>query len=204
MNKIFIILLLVLVATGCSTKHQTSTHEKVGLHSPIPYKVKYQVCLDSIPSLADSGVRLTGQEIRFALGSRGFGVDDSTYFVPTLKSVLQVHEWILNHQHKVGLVYLQQLFDCDNFAQLYSAVMHRASIDLGDIKAQVAVAQLHVKQRKTFAGVLGGGGAHALNGILVFTNDATFKLIVEPQNVRFAIFYEEYPNKSSIYKVKVN
>ena len=115
--------------------------------------------------------------------------------------VIVDHEWMLDFiawwdrlKFLFNINYVEEGFDCDNFADFISIV---ADFSNRKIRAELLIGSISVKQNKPFGGEP-AGGYHALN---FFVSDKGI-FILEPQGkLSSVIELDKYPNKASIYKI---
>lgn len=199
LNKITVFLLCC-IFIGCSAPKNDYSDMHDNDLTGLPYE-RVSFCMDVPPAIVSSGAEFDKQELMFQMGSRDFiSFDDKKYFVPTLESVRMFNSWVIRTMREVGLRYLKERFDCENFSGLYVAMFHFAArlSDNGD--AQAAVADIAVEQYYEWGGVP-PGGRHALVALAVESGGKIGVVVIEPQNPRKIDWLDKYPNE--IYRVKL-
>jgi hypothetical protein len=122
------------------------------------------------------------------------------------KFVALSHEWLeqavawsLAFGRATGLDRFEsESWDCDKFAMAFALAANVAAQRAG-VKAQPLLARIHVIQIAPF-GRVSAGGAHALNGFL--SDRAPYLWVLEPQT-RTLVPLESYPNRETIFKIKI-
>lgn len=110
---------------------------------------------------------------------------------------LKYNNWWLNMLHDNGIRPIDQSenHDCDNFAMLYKSLASVAAFK-SNIKTELAVAVIIVRQHNEFGRIPGTGGLHMLN--LIMTNNGWY--VYEPQtNTR--VLLENYVNQQHIQNI---
>ena len=97
--------------------------------------------------------------------------------------------WFNKFRGKYFPSYIDQAFDCDNFAFLYKDLMISSAFKKSYKLQQILVGVVVVDSINEFHGIGGTGGNHALN--IIHTSAGWY--IVEPQNGKHTP-YEKYTN----------
>ena len=99
------------------------------------------------------------------------------------------------HENGIRPIEQSENHDCDNFAMLYKSLASVAAFK-SNIKTELAVAVIIVRQHNEFGGIPGTGGLHMLN--LIMTNTGWY--VYEPQtNTR--VLLEKYVNQQHIQNI---
>jgi hypothetical protein len=119
---------------------------------------------------------------------------DGQYAVVDHEWMMEFIDWWDKTKFLFGISYLEQGFDCDNFADFISII---ADFTNKSIKAELFIGSISVYQKAGF-GFVPAGGRHALN---FFVSDKGI-FVLEPQGSRSTIIeLDKYPNKTTIYKI---
>lgn len=92
--------------------------------------------------------------------------------------------------------FVAEVWDCDDFAREFARLANKAAARAG-VKAQPLVAVIEVRPVAEF-GRIPAGGAHALNAF--YSDRGLF--VFEPQTETL-VPLAEYPNRATIYKVRI-
>ena len=122
---------------------------------------------------------------------------DSTFTPVAHEWLVATVRWAWDTKKQLNLAtFSSESWDCDDFAREFSRLANKAAARAG-VRAQPLVAVIEVRQEREFGGVP-AGGLHALNAF--YSDRGLF--VYEPQTETL-VPLAEYPNRSTIYKVRI-
>ena len=104
------------------------------------------------------------------------------------------YKWFRSLEKPLKIVFEEQLWDCDNYANCFVAFADLLALRAGDTRGPFCVGWAVVYYERPFAGIL--SGAHAV--VIVGTDRGLF--VVEPQNGTM-VALREFPNRNTIEAV---
>lgn len=108
---------------------------------------------------------------------------------------LAMSEWFRKIQKPLHIRYVDELFDCDNYANCFVAFADLMALKAGENRASFCIGRATVYYRVAHAGVRAGTG-HAL--VMVGTNKGFF--LLDPQD-GMIVSLAKFPNRDSIDEI---
>lgn len=114
---------------------------------------------------------------------------------PEHTQLMDFKGWFRKLEKPLQIHFVDQLWDCDNYANCFVAFADLLSLRAGETRGSVCIGWATVFYRFKFAGIR-AGGAHAV--VIVGTSKGLF--VIEPQDGTM-IALREYPNRHTIEEV---
>jgi hypothetical protein len=119
----------------------------------------------------------------------------SKLLLPDHAQLVDYKAWFHRLEKPLKLHFVEQLWDCDNYASCFVAFADLLALKSGETRGSLCVGWASVFYRFKFAGIK-AGGAHAV--VIVGTSKGFF--IVEPQDGTM-IALREFPNRNTIEEI---
>lgn len=114
---------------------------------------------------------------------------------PDHAQLVEFKGWFRKLEKPLKIRFVDQLWDCDNYANCFVAFADLLSLRAGETRGSVCIGWASVFYRFKFAGIR-AGGAHAV--VIVGTSQGLF--VIEPQDGTM-VALRDFPNRHTIEEV---
>lgn len=164
--------------------------QKVVIPEPPAWIKTVSLPLWSVDDVAAGFKQVTDKPPQFSYSRTAFVRPDHAWLVAFDK-------WFRQMTKALKIGYVDEVFDCDNFARCFVAFADLAAMRGGENRGSICLGWATVFNREAFSGVA-AGGAHAV--VIVGTSDGLF--VVEPQSGKM-VALTKYPNRDEFVEVNL-
>lgn len=160
----------------------------IALPAPPPWDTKQTASVWTIDDIKAEFARVTDTPPRV-------NYVRSKLLRPEHTQLVEFKSWFRKLEKPLKIRFVDQLWDCDNYANCFVAFADLLSLRAGETRGSVCIGWASVFYRFKFAGIR-AGGAHAV--VVVGTSQGLF--IIEPQDGTM-VALRDFPNRHTIEEV---
>jgi hypothetical protein len=160
----------------------------IALPAPPPWDTKQTALVWTIDDIKAEFARVTDTPPRV-------NYVRSKLLRPEHAQLVEFKSWFRKLEKPLKIRFVDQLWDCDNYANCFVAFADLLSLRAGETRGSVCIGWASVFYRFKFAGIR-AGGAHAV--VVVGTSQGLF--ILEPQDGTM-VALRDFPNRHTIEEV---